>query len=195
MTEPVIPSRKVVLSLYMSLDGVIENPAWTAPYWGDDIAAFKQTENFESDLLLLGRVTYQGFAEAWPKMEGTGEFGDHMNTMPKVVATTTLQTPEWNARFISGDIVEEVQRLKAQPGQNILIYGSGTFAQTLMEHGLIDEYRLLIYPVVLGTGRKFFSESSVPQSLVLSASQTFSSGVVALTYRPAEATTTESASR
>ncbi|ULH15832.1 dihydrofolate reductase family protein [Deinococcus sp. KNUC1210] len=188
MTEPAPSSRKVVLSLYMSLDGVIENPAWTAPYWGDDISAFKEAENFESDLLLLGRVTYQGFAEAWPKMQDTGDFGNRMNTLPKVVATTTLETPEWNARFISGDIAQEVQRLKAQPGHNILIYGSGTFAQTLMAHGLIDEYRLLIYPVVLGTGQKFFSESSVPQSLVLSASQTFSSGVVALTYRPAEAT-------
>ena len=89
--------RQVTLSEYISLDGVLTDPAWTAPYWADDIAAFKYAELFSSDLLLLGRVTYQGFAAAWPNMEGTGDFGERMNSLPKLVASRSLQHAEWNA--------------------------------------------------------------------------------------------------
>lgn len=184
MTGADTSARKLVLTLFMSLDGVVENPEWTAPHRGEDSTAFKRAELFESGLLLLGRVTYQGFAEAWPRMENTDDFAERMNSLPKMVVTRTLSTPEWNAEFITGDVVEAVKRLKTQPGQNILMYGSGTLAQTLMQHGLIDEYRLLLYPVVVGKGRKLFPGGSPPLHLTLASAQTFSSGVVALIYRP-----------
>ena len=177
------PSRKVVLTLFMTLDGVIEEPTpWMRSFRGDESAALKHAELQESDLLLLGRVTYQEFAAYWPDAQGTGAFGERMNGLPKVVATTTLTTPEWNARFIAGDIVQEVQQLRAQPGGNILIYGSGTFAQTLMRHGLIDEYRFLLYPLVLGRGRRLFPDPAAPLTLALVSSRALSSGVVALVY-------------
>ncbi|WP_425147656.1 dihydrofolate reductase family protein [Deinococcus sp.] len=182
MTESSPVSRKVVLTLFVSLDGVVENPAWTAPYRADDSTAFKHAELFESDVLLLGRVTYQGFAAYWPSAQGTGDFGERMNSLPKLVVATTLRQPAWNAEFIGGDVVEAVQQLKAQPGQNILIYGSRTLAQTLMAHGLIDEYRFLVYPLVLGKGQKLFPDGAAPLTLKLTSAQTFSSGVVALIY-------------
>src|SRR5215212_8450218 len=108
--------KKIVVTEYMSLDGVIEEPAWTQSYWGDDISKFKFDELFSSDTLLLGRKTYEGFAQAWPTMTDEAGFADRMNSMPKYVATRTLQTPQWNANFIKGDIAEEVAKLKQQPG-------------------------------------------------------------------------------
>lgn len=175
---------KVVLSEYVSLDGVIENPAWSGPYWNDEISQFKFDELFASDALLLGRVTYEGFAKAWPTMKDEVGFADRMNRMPKHVATTTLTTPEWNAQFIKENVAEEVTKFKQQPGQNMLLYGSGNFVQTLMKHNLIDEYRLLVYPVVLGSGQRLFTDES-KASLKLVETKTFSSGVVALIYHPA----------
>lgn len=175
---------KVVLSEYVSLDGVIENPAWSGPYWNDEISQFKFDELFASDVLLLGRVTYEGFAKAWPTMKDEVGFADRMNRMPKHVATTTLTTPEWNAQFIKENVAEEVTKFKQQPGQNMLLYGSGNFVQTLMKHNLIDEYRLLVYPVVLGSGQRLFTDES-KASLKLVETKTFSSGVVALIYHPA----------
>lgn len=176
--------RNVVVTEYISLDGVIEEPAWTTPYWGDDISDFKQAELFESDLLLLGRATYEGFAAAWPEMTDEDGFADRMNTMPKLVATTTDDAPKWNARFIGEGLVDEVKRLKQEPGMNILVYGSATLVQTLVKHNLIDEYRLLVYPVVLGEGRRLFDEGTTA-SLQLVEAKPFESGVVALIYRPA----------
>jgi len=175
---------KIVLSEYISLDGVIENPAWTGPYWNDEISQFKFDELFASDVLLLGRVTYEGFAKAWPTMKDEAGFADRMNRKPKHVATTTLTTPEWNAQFIKENVAEEVAKLKQHSGQNMLLYGSGNFVQTLMQHNLIDEYRLLVYPVVLGGGQRLFTEES-KASLKLVETKTFSSGVVALIYHPA----------
>ena len=175
---------KVVLSEYVSLDGVIENPAWSGPYWNDEISQFKFDELFASDVLLLGHVTYEGFAKAWPTMKDEVGFADRMNRMPKHVATTTLTTPEWNAQFIKENVAEEVTKFKQQPGQNMLLYGSGNFVQTLMKHNLIDEYRLLVYPVVLGSGQRLFTDES-KASLKLVETKTFSSGVVALIYHPA----------
>lgn len=173
---------KVIVSEYVSLDGVMENPAWTRPFWNDEIATFKGNEMAAIDALLLGRVTYQGFAQAWPKM--TGEPGaDRMNSMPKHVASRTLETAEWNASLIKGDVAEEVAKLK-QSGQNFLIYGSGDFVQTLMQHNLIDQYNILVYPVVLGSGKRLFKDGSTA-NLKLVNTQTFSSGVVALIYQPA----------
>ncbi|CAN5867456.1 dihydrofolate reductase family protein [soil metagenome] len=176
--------KRIILSEYISLDGVIENPAWTMPYWGDDIAKFKFDELFASDALLLGRVTYEGFAKAWPTMQDEAGFGDRMNNLPKHVATTTLTKPEWNAQFIKDNVVETVTKLKQASGQELLIFGSGNFVQTLMKHNLIDEYRLLVYPVVLGNGQRLFTDES-KATLKLVDTKTFSSGVIALIYHPA----------
>lgn len=185
MIDAAHPARKVVLTMFVSLDGMIQEPSeWGGPFQSEDNGAFKYAELFESGLLLLGRVTYQGFVAYWPGMQGTGAFADRMNSLPKLVATTTLSTPEWNAEFIVGDVPQTVRRLKAQPGQNILIYGSGTLAQTLMRHDLIDEYRLMVYPVVLGSGQRLFPDGASPLSLTLASSRTLSSGVVILIYRP-----------
>ena len=175
--------RKIVVSEYMSLDGVIEEPRWTQPYWGDDIAKFKFDELFASDSLLLGRKTYEGFAQAWPTMTDEAGFADRMNSMPKAVATRTLQTLAWNASALQGDIAEEVAKLKQQDGQNILLYGSGDFVQTLIKHGLIDQYNLLVYPVVLGHGQRLF-EDGTTTTLKLVSAQSFNSGVVAMIYEP-----------
>jgi dihydrofolate reductase len=184
--------RKVIVSEYVSVDGVMEDPGgaegfehggWTNPYWNDDIAKFKSDENFASDALLLGRVTYQAFAAAWP--ESADEGADRMNSLPKFVATRILEHLEWNATPLKGDVVEEVARLKQQPGQDLLIYGSGELVHTLMQHNLIDEYRLLVYPVVLGSGKRLFRDGSAT-TLKLVETKPFSSGVVALIYQPAQ---------
>ena len=124
--------RKIVLSEYLSLDGVMDTPSWTAPYWTDEIAKYKLDELFASDALLLGRVTYEGFATAWPSMKDEQSFADRMNGLPKYVATTTLTDFTWNnARAIEGDVAAAVRALREQEGQNILIYGSGVLAQML----------------------------------------------------------------
>ena len=172
---------KITLSMYVSLDGVVEDPAWTMPYWNDDIAQFKSDEMFASDALLLGRVTYKGFAKAWPAMKDEPG-ADRMNSVPKFVASRTLHTMEWNATLIQGDVVEEVARLK-QSDQRFLIYGSADFDRTLMQHDLIDEYRLLVYPVVLGSGKRLFKEG-IKTTLKLVETRSFASGVVLLTYHP-----------
>src|SRR5689334_16837865 len=117
--------RKIKLAMYVSLDGVVENPAWTGPFWNDELAKLQYDYLFSSEALLLGRVTYEGFAAAWPKMTDTGEFGVRMNTMPKFVASRTLAEAEWNATILNGDVPAAVARLKEQPGQDLLIYGSG----------------------------------------------------------------------
>jgi dihydrofolate reductase len=174
--------RKVVVTEFVSLDGVTQDPAWSLPYWNDDIAKFKSDEMFASDALLLGRVTYQGFAAAWP--ESADEGADRMNNLPKYVVSTTLDKVEWNnSTLIKDNIVEELTKLKCQDGQDILVYGSATLIHTLMQHDLIDEYRLLVYPVVLGKGQRLFSDES-KATLKLVESKAFSSGVVALIYQP-----------
>jgi dihydrofolate reductase len=189
--------RKVVVTEFVSLDGVMEDPGgaegfehggWTIPYWGDDIGTFKQDELFASDALLLGRVTYEGFAAAWPSQTDEVGFADRMNGLPKYVVSTTLDKAEWNnSTIIKGDVAEEVARLKQQPGQDILVAGSAALARTLQQHGLVDEYRLLVYPVVLGSGKRLFGDAGAMTKLTLVEAKPFDSGVVALTYRLAEA--------
>jgi dihydrofolate reductase len=179
--------RKVILSEYLSLDGVMGEPSWTVPYWSDEIGRYKFEELFSSDALLLGRVTYEGFAAAWPSMKDEQGFADRMNGLPKWVATTTLTEFAWNnARRIDGDVAAALAALKGQDGQNILIYGSAALARALRQHGLIDEYRLMIHPVVLGAGKRLFQEGAETTALKLVDTQTFDSGVVVLTYAPAE---------
>jgi dihydrofolate reductase len=181
--------RKLVVTEFLTLDGVYEDSTpWQRGYESDEVGPFKRQELFESDALLLGRVTYQGFAEYWPTATSTGDFGERMNNLPKYVATTTLKSLEWkNSTVLEGDAVAAVQALKRQEGGNILTYGSGNFAQTLLRHGLVDELRLMVYPLVLGSGKRFFSGGD-RLLLQLAATRDLGAGVLLLTYHPATAT-------
>ena len=193
--------RKVIVSEFVALDGVIENPSWTFRFTGEEQQKYKFDELAASDALLLGRVTYEEFAAAWPRMtEQAGElsasdalrlgrYADMMNGYPKYVASTTLEELlEWNnSALIEGDVTEEVSKLKRQPGKDILIFGSGNLVNTLMRHDLIDEYRLMIFPIIVGSGQRFFADGIDEMVLELVDSETFGSGVVVLTYRPASA--------
>lgn len=176
--------RKLVVTEFVSLDGVIENPMWTMSYWNDEIAKFKGEESETADALLLGRVTYEGFAAAWPERTDEASGGKFFNGVAKYVVTTTLDTAEWNnSHIIKSDVVEEITKLKQQPGRDIYVHGSGKLVQTLIQHDLIDSYRLLIYPVVLGKGQRLF-EDGTTATLKLVEAQSFSSGVAALIYEP-----------
>lgn len=174
---------KVIVSEFVSLDGVVENPSWTAPYWSDQIGEYKYAELFASDALLLGRVTYQGFAEAWPDRTDEQGYADRMNNFPKVVASTTLSELAWtNSSLLKGDVAAAIARLKQDTDLSYLVFGSGTLVQTLIEHDLVDEYRLLVYPVVLGSGQRLFGNGR-KASLKLTETKSFSTGVVALHYQ------------
>ena len=173
--------RKVKLAMYVSLDGVVEEPAWTMPFWDDQLSDLQNDYLRSSDALLLGRVTYQGFAASWPTMEDTGDFGEKMNTMPKFVASRTLQDAEWNASIIQGEPAAAVAALKDESGQDLLIYGSGQLVDELTQHNLIDEYRLMIHPVVVGSGKRLFTDAA-PITLQLAETITTETGVVVATY-------------
>jgi dihydrofolate reductase len=175
--------RKVVVTEFMSLDGVMEEPRWTFKYWNDEIAKFKGEESSASDALLLGRVSYEGFAAAWPESKDEG--AEYFNSVRKYVVSKTLEEPlEWNnSTLIKDNIVQEITNLKQQNGKDITVHGSATLVQTLMQHDLVDRYRLLVYPVVVGKGKRLFKEG-IPATLKLLESRSFSSGVVALVYEP-----------
>lgn len=173
----------LIVTEFLTLDGVMEDPTpWQQGYSSPEIGAFKRDELFEADALLLGRVTYEEFAGYWPTATSTGAFGERMNRLPKYVATTTLTDLTWNATALKGDVVAAVRALKQQGGANLLTYGSGTFAQTLLRHGLVDELRLMVYPLVLGTGRRFFT-GGYRLPLELSSAKNLGAGVMLLTYR------------
>lgn len=175
--------RKLVVTEFLSLDGIMEAPAWTMPYWNDEIAQFKGEETLSSDAMLLGRITYQGFAAAWPESQDEG--APYFNSVRKYVVSTTLDKAEWNnSVLIKNNIPAEIARLKQQDGHNITVHGSGALVQTLMQHHLVDEYRLLVYPVVIGQGKRLFRDGS-ESTLKLIDSRVLSSGVVALRYAPA----------
>ena len=176
--------RTLAATLFMTLDGVVEAPdKWSFPFWSDETGKFKSDELHATDALLLGRVTYEGFAAAWPGRKDEEGFADRFNSMPKCVASKTLKKLEWNnSHLIKGDLAGEVSRLKQQPGHDIVIHGSPTLIRSLLPHDLIDEYRLLVYPIVLGRGKRLFDEASQAK-LKLAESETFSKGVVKLVYR------------
>lgn len=176
---------KVVVTEFLSLDGVMENPAWTAPYWNDDIAKFKFDELFASGAHLLGRITYQGFAAAWPSRTDEQGFAERMNSLPKYVISTTLEKTEWqNSTIIRANVAEEIAKLKQQPGQDILVAGSATLVQSLMDTKLVDEYHFLVYPIVIGSGKRIFKDGMDKAPLKLLESRSFSSGVVLVRYEP-----------
>jgi dihydrofolate reductase len=184
--------RKLVASFFISLDGVVQGPGpedgfdlagWTMPYWDDDIAAFVTAGMGAADTLLLGRVTYQGFAAAFAS--STGPDAEIMNSYRKYVVSTTLEQAEWNnSSLIKGNVAEEVAKLKQQPGRDIGMSGSGTLVQSLLQEGLIDELNLLIYPVVVGRGKRLFQDGS-NLTLKLKQSKTSSSGVLLTSYQVA----------
>jgi dihydrofolate reductase len=170
--------RKIIVSEFVTLDGVMEDPGGSEGFerggWafqferGPEGDKFKLDELFASDALLLGRVTYQGFAAAWPSRKDEAGFADRMNNLPKYVVSTTLEQAEWNnSRLIKGNVVEEVSKLKAMPGGDILVAGSGQLVRALMEHDLVDEYRLMVFPVILGSGKRLFEDASKTSSLRL----------------------------
>ncbi len=185
---------RIVVTEFVSLDGVMEDPGGAEDFehggWsfefsrGEEGDKFKLDEAFESDALLLGRVTYEGFAEAWPSREG--EFADKFNNMPKYVVSSTLEEPEWNnSTVLEGDVVEEVSKLRQSVDGDIVVHGSARLVQTLLEHDLVDELRLMVFPVVLGSGKRLFGETSDKKPLRLADSKTVGDGVAILTYEPA----------
>jgi dihydrofolate reductase len=185
---------RIVVTEFVSLDGVMEDPGGSEDFehggWsfevsrGEEGDKFKLDEAMESDALLLGRRTYEGFAEAWPQREG--EFADKFNGMPKYVVSSTLREPEWNnSTVLEGDLGEEVARLKDSHDGDIVVHGSATLAEELVDQNLVDELRLMVYPVVLGSGRRLFGDTR-KRPLQLADSQVVGDGVLILVYRPAD---------
>jgi dihydrofolate reductase len=169
------------------LDGVIEAPeTWHFPYLSDDMQAFINEAINTADAFLYGRVTYAGFASFWPT-QTENEFGiaDKLNNTPKYVVSTTLDKAEWNnATLIKGNLDTEINKLKQQIAGTIAMTGSANLIQSLMEYGLVDEFQLLVHPIVVGNGKRLFNDGVKTTGLKLTASQTFSSGVIVLTYQP-----------
>ena len=185
---------RIVITEFVSLDGVMEDPGGAEDFeyggWsfefsrGDEGDRFKLDETMASDALLLGRVTYEGFAKAWPSREG--EFADKFNQMPKYVVSSTLESPEWtNSTVVKGDVAEEVGKLRERHDGDIVVHGSAQLVQALLEADLVDELRLMVFPVVLGAGKRLFGETSGKKALQLADSKRVGDGVAILTYRRA----------
>jgi dihydrofolate reductase len=182
---------RIVVTEFVSLDGVMEAPGgedFKYPGWsfefdrGDEGNQFKMDEVLESEALLLGRKTYEGFAAAWPSREG--DFADKFNNMPKYVVSSTLKDPEWNnTTVLDGDVVDAVAKLKQEVDGDIYVHGSCQLAQTLIEHDLVDELHLMVFPVVLGTGKRLFGDTSDKKPLSLTDSKTVGEGVAILVYQ------------
>jgi dihydrofolate reductase len=188
--------RRVVVSEFLTVDGVMEAPGgedhpdgkggWTFPYFTDEAGKFKFDELFAADALLLGRVTYEHFAAAWPTMTDEAGFADRMNGLPKYVVSTTLHEPlEWNATLLEGDLAEAVTKLKEEEGSDILVFGSADLVYALLQRDLVDELRLMFFPVVLGSGKRLFPDGIDSTPLQLASTTPFSSGVVVLSYERA----------
>jgi dihydrofolate reductase len=185
----------VVVATFLTLDGVMEDPGgsegfehggWQLPFVDQDVADGVRDGLFAAGALLLGRVTYEQFATAWPSMTDEDGFAERMNALPKYVASTTLREPlAWNATLLDSDVPAAVAKLKQQPGGDLLVQGSGTLVRTLMQRNLIDAYQLWVHPVVLGSGKRLFADGVAPTSLQLVDTRTSSTGVVALTYQAA----------
>jgi dihydrofolate reductase len=185
---------RIVVTEFVSLDGVIEDPGGAEDFkhsgWSFEISRgeegdkFKLDETMSSSALLLGRVTYEGFAAAWPSREG--EFADKFNTMPKYVVSSTLDNPDWgNTTVLQGDVAEEVAKLKREQDGDIVVHGSARLVQTLLEHDLVDELRLMVFPVVLGAGKRLFGETTDKKPLRLADSKVVGDGVAILVYQRA----------
>jgi dihydrofolate reductase len=181
--------RKVVAVELVSLDGVMETPEeWAFAYSNDEMEQANASGMAASDALLLGRVTYEHLAAFWPHQPGGTPIVDHINSVPKFVVSATLEEPlEWNnSTLIKGNVAEEIAKLKRRPGKDITILGSGALVQSLLREDLLDELRLMVHPFVLGGGKRLFEDGVDRKSLELVDSRTFSTGVVYLTYQPAD---------
>ena len=214
--------RKIIATEFLTLDGVMQGPGgvdedrrgnferggWSFQFWSEEAAQYKYDELFAAEGLLLGRVTYEIFAGAWPTLtdaenlrmvkEAGGDvkameanmpegdpFSNRMNSLPKYVVSTTLKKVEWNnSTLIKGDVAQEIAKLKQQPGKDILIAGSSELVNSLKDYDLIDEYRLMICPIVLGSGKRLFKDGIDTKILRLVDTKPFKTGVVVLTYRP-----------
>jgi dihydrofolate reductase len=185
---------RIVVTEFVSLDGVMEDPGGAEDFkhggWsfefnrGDDGDKFKLDEALSAEALLLGRATYEGFAAAWPSREG--EFADKFNAMPKYVVSSTLEEPDWNnSTVLTGEVAEEVAKLRDEQDGDIVVHGSARLVQALLEHGLVDELRLMVFPVVLGSGKRLFGEASDKKTLRLVDSKMVGDGVAILIYEPA----------
>jgi dihydrofolate reductase len=188
---------RIVVTEFVSLDGVMEDPGggedfkyggWTFEIErGDEGDKFKLDETLSSEAMLLGRKTYEGFAAAWPSRTDEVGFADKFNSMPKYVVSSTLGDPEWNnSAVLKGDMVEEVTKLREQLDGDIVVHGSAQLVQALVEHDLVDEFRLMVFPVVLGRGKRLFGETSDKKTLRLVDSKMVGEGVAILTYKPGE---------
>jgi dihydrofolate reductase len=184
--------RKIVATQYVSLDGVMQDPVgmegsglgdWTGPFArGPEGDKFKVDELFASDAVLLGRTTYEAFAAVWPEVEDETGFADRINSLPKFVVSNTLKEAGWNnSTIVSGDIVEKIRALKEEPGGDILVYGSTVLLHRLMPYGLIDSYSLMVYPTVLGRGKRLFPDGT-KLDLTLAECKPLGSGIVLLRY-------------
>jgi dihydrofolate reductase len=189
---------KIVVTEFVSLDGVMEAPGGGEDYrhggWsfeferGAEGDKFKLDETMASEALLLGRRTYEGFAAAWPSRTDDAGFADKFNSMPKYVVSSTLENPEWNnTTVLKGDLADEVAQLKQEHEGDIVVHGSAQLAQALLERDLVDELRLMVFPVVLGTGKRVFGETSDKKPMQLADSKVVGDGVAILVYRPADA--------
>jgi dihydrofolate reductase len=179
--------RKIVSGLFITLDGVVESPdKWQFPYFNEEMGQVVTSQMDAADAMLLGRRTYEEFASYWPTADADDPFTARMNNTPKYVASTTLDTVEWqNSTLIKGNVVEELTKLKQQPGKNIGMTGSATLVRSLLRDNLLDELVLLVHPLVVGSGKRLFPDGGDPVALTLVDSQTFGTGVLCLTYRRA----------
>lgn len=178
--------RKIIASEFVSLDGVMEAPdEWHLPYFNDEMGEAVGAGMSEADAMLMGRVTYEEWADFFPSQ--SGDDADYMNNVPKFVVSTSLDEVEWqNSTLINENVTEEIAKLKQQPGGVLSISGSGTLVRSLLRTGLLDELRLMVHPIVVGNGKRLFDESDEQTALELVDSETFDTGVLYLTYQPVE---------
>ena len=181
--------RRIVAGLFVSLDGVFEAPeTWHFPYFNDEMAETVASQMAAADTMLLGRRTYEEFAAYWADKGSDIELADQINDTPKLVASTTLKSVAWrNSSLIEGDVVDHLRALKQGPGKDISITGSGTLVRSLLRAGVLDELRLLVHPIVVGSGKRLFDGGGDRVPLKLVESRTFTTGVLYLTYAPADA--------
>ena len=181
--------RKIVAGLFISLDGVVEAPeTWHFPYFNDEMGEIVGSQMAAADTMLLGRRTYEEFAAYWADKGDDVDFADQMNNTPKLVASTTLDSLDWqNSELIRGDVATELRRIKGEPGKDISITGSPTLVRSLLRDGVLDELRLLVHPIVVGGGKRLFENGTERVPLKLVETRTLSTGVLYLTYVPADA--------
>lgn len=184
---------KIIVTEFITLDGVMEDPGgadqtkhggWSGQYWNEEAQKYKYDELFATDALLLGRVTYEGFAAAWPGMTDDDGFADRMNSLPKYVVSETLDHVKWNNSFLlKGEVIKQISKLKQESGQDTVIHGSGELINSLLHHGLIDELRLMVFPIVLGEGKRLFKKSTELRRLKRLETKFFETGVTVLHYQ------------